>query len=155
MECNHATILHSARVVDNALEWKDNLFIEEINNWAKIFTEVMPNSEETKSELVETINNHLNTTMLSLESKLEVLNEGSLLMTNASSPWPRTRALATLFGEETIMVALTAAFTVKSAELSYELTVAVPPYATVFPDKYAFPECCLTLTSSTLPLLLE
>lgn len=75
MECNHATILHSARVVDNALEWKDNLFIEGINNWAKIFLEVMPNSSETKSELIETINNHLNTTMLSLESKIEVLNE--------------------------------------------------------------------------------
>jgi hypothetical protein len=75
MECNHATILHSARVVDNALEWKDNLFIQEINNWAKIFTEVMPNSEETKSELVETINNHLNTTMLSPESKIDVLKK--------------------------------------------------------------------------------
>jgi hypothetical protein len=75
MECNHATILHSVKVVDNALEWKDNLFIQEINNWAKIFTEVMPNSEETKSELVETINNHLNTTMLSPESKIDVLKK--------------------------------------------------------------------------------
>jgi hypothetical protein len=75
MNCNHATILHSARVVENALEWKDKLFIQEINNWAKIFTEVMPNSNETKSELIETINNHLNTTMLSSESKIEVLRE--------------------------------------------------------------------------------
>jgi nucleoside-triphosphatase THEP1 len=74
MNQNHATILHSTKVVMNALEWSDVQYVDEINKWSIIFDEVMPNSYETKEELVETIHHLLQNSMLNKESKESVLD---------------------------------------------------------------------------------
>jgi len=71
---DHATIIHSCKVLDNALYWRDAKYIEAINNWSEIFTEVLPNSEETKQELTDRITLMLLGTILSNDSKEEVLD---------------------------------------------------------------------------------
>jgi nucleoside-triphosphatase THEP1 len=71
---DHATILHSTKVVKNALEWSDVQYVDEINNWSVIFDEVMPNSHETKEELVDTIHHILQNSMLNKKSKESVLD---------------------------------------------------------------------------------
>jgi len=74
MNQNHATILHSTKVVSNALEWSDVQYVDEINKWSTIFDDVMPNSNETKEELVDTIHHILQNSMLNKESKKSVLD---------------------------------------------------------------------------------
>lgn len=74
MNQNHATVLHSTKVVMNALEWSDVQYVDEINKWSIIFEDVMPNSHETKEELVETIHHLLQNSMLNKESKESVLD---------------------------------------------------------------------------------
>ena len=71
---NHATILHSTKVVNNALEWSDVQYVDEINKWSTIFDDVMPNSNETKEELVDTIHHILQNSMLNKKSKKSVLD---------------------------------------------------------------------------------
>ena len=71
---NHATVLHSTKVVSNALEWSDVQYVDEINKWSIIFDDVMPNSNETKEELVDTIHHILQNSMLNNESKESVLS---------------------------------------------------------------------------------
>lgn len=70
---DHATVVHSCRVIDNALYWKDIKYINAINNWSKVFEDVIPNSQSTKDELSDKITYELMCTMLSNESKLQVL----------------------------------------------------------------------------------
>jgi len=71
---NHATILHCTKVVTNALEWSDVQYVYEINKWSTIFDDVMPNSHETKEELVDTIHHILQNSMLNKKSKKSVLD---------------------------------------------------------------------------------
>jgi hypothetical protein len=71
---NHATILHCTKVVTNALEWSDVQYVDEINKWSTIFDDVMPNSHETKEELVDTIHHILQNSMLNKKSKKSVLD---------------------------------------------------------------------------------
>jgi len=71
---NHATVLHSVKAVKNGLDIKDKNFIECINNWADIFTNVVPSKRETMDELIEHITLKLNGTMLSSRSKVKILN---------------------------------------------------------------------------------
>ena len=71
---NHATILHCTKVVTNALEWSDVQYVDEINKWSTIFDYVMPNSHETKEELVDTIHHILQNSMLNKKSKEAVLD---------------------------------------------------------------------------------
>ena len=71
---DHATILHSTKVVNNALEWSDVQYVDEINKWSTIFDDVMPNSHETKEELVDTIHHILQNSMLNKKSKEAVLD---------------------------------------------------------------------------------
>lgn len=71
---DHATILHSTKVVTNALEWSDVQYVDEINKWSTIFDDVMPNSHETKEELVDTIHHILQNSMLNKKSKEAVLD---------------------------------------------------------------------------------
>ena len=71
---NHATILHCTKVVNNALEWSDVQYVDEINKWSTIFDDVMPNSHETKEELVDTIHHILQNSMLNKKSKKSVLD---------------------------------------------------------------------------------
>jgi hypothetical protein len=70
---DHATVIHSCKVLENALHWRDVKYIDAINNWSHIFNEVMPNSHETKQELSDKITLFLLGTILSESSKLEVL----------------------------------------------------------------------------------
>jgi len=56
------------------LDIKDKNFIECINNWADIFTNVVPSKRETIDELIEHITLKLNGTMLSSRSKVKILN---------------------------------------------------------------------------------
>ena len=71
---DHATILHSTKVVTNALEWSDVQYVDVINKWSTIFDNVMPNSQETKEELVDTIHHILQNSMLNKKSKEAVLD---------------------------------------------------------------------------------
>lgn len=71
---DHATILHSTKVVTNALEWSDVQYVDVINKWSTIFDNVMPNSNETKEELVDTIHHILQNSMLNKKSKEAVLD---------------------------------------------------------------------------------
>ena len=71
---NHATILHCSKVVNNALYYRDIQYVDEINRWSEIFEEVMPNSHETKDELVDNIYHLLHGSMLNNESKESVLS---------------------------------------------------------------------------------
>ena len=73
MDVNHATIFHSVKCVNNALSYREGLYVESINNWAVIFSDIMPNKTETKHDLADTIYSMLNNTMLSLEGKQDVL----------------------------------------------------------------------------------
>ena len=70
---DHATILHSTKVVSNALEWSDVQYVDEINKWSIIFDEVMPNSNETKDEVADTISDLLLNSMLDKKNKKDVL----------------------------------------------------------------------------------
>lgn len=71
---DHATVIHSCKVLDNALHWRDVKYIEAINNWAKVFDDIIPNSQQTKEELSDKITYELLSTMLSDESKMAVLD---------------------------------------------------------------------------------
>jgi maltose-binding protein MalE len=71
---DHATILHSTKVVTNALEWSDVQYVDVINKWSTIFDDVMPNSHETMEELVDTIHHILQNSMLNKKSKEAVLD---------------------------------------------------------------------------------
>ena len=71
---DHATILHSTKVVTNALEWSDVQYVDVINKWSTIFDDVMPNSHETREELVDTIHHILQNSMLNKKSKEAVLD---------------------------------------------------------------------------------
>lgn len=73
MDINHATIFHSVNCVNNGLDHREGLYVESINNWAVIFSDIMPNRTETKHDLADTIYSMLNNTMLSLEGKQDVL----------------------------------------------------------------------------------
>jgi hypothetical protein len=66
-------VIHSCKVVDNALHWRDIKYIEAINNWSRIFDDVIPNSQQTKDELSDRITYELLSTMLSNKSKMDVL----------------------------------------------------------------------------------
>ena len=66
-------MIHSCKVVDNALHWRDIKYIEAINNWSRIFDDVIPNSQQTKDELSDRITYELLSTMLSNKSKMDVL----------------------------------------------------------------------------------
>ena len=70
---DHSTVIHSCKVVDNALHWRDIKYIEAINNWSRIFDDVIPNSQQTKDELSDRITYELLSTMLSNKSKMDVL----------------------------------------------------------------------------------
>lgn len=70
---DHATVLHSCKVIDNALHWRDVKYIDAINNWSKVFDDVIPNSQQTKDELSDRITYELLSTMLSDKSKMDVL----------------------------------------------------------------------------------
>lgn len=70
---NHATILHCSKVVNNALHYRDTQYVDEINRWAVIFDEVMPNSNETKDEVADTISDLLLNSMLDKKNKKDVL----------------------------------------------------------------------------------
>ena len=65
--------MHSCKVIDNALHWRDVKYIDAINNWSKVFDDVIPNSQQTKDELSDRITYELLSTMLSDKSKMDVL----------------------------------------------------------------------------------
>jgi len=70
---NHATILHSSKVVQKEMAWRNMKYLDAVNNWAEIFDEVMPKNEETIKDMTEKIVNILTGTMLSESSKKKVL----------------------------------------------------------------------------------
>jgi hypothetical protein len=70
---NHATVLHCTKVVNNAMHYRDVQYVDEINKWALIFDEVMPNSNETKDEVADTISDLLLNSMLDRKNKKDVL----------------------------------------------------------------------------------
>lgn len=70
---DHATVIHSCKVLDNALHWRNVKYIDAINNWSKVFDDVIPNSQQTKDELSDRITYELLSTMLSDKSKMDVL----------------------------------------------------------------------------------
>lgn len=72
---NHATILHSSKVVEREIAWRNMKYLDAINNWAEIFEEVMPKNQETINDLSEKITMMLLGTMLSDSSKNKVLTE--------------------------------------------------------------------------------
>ena len=71
---DHATVIHSCKVLDNALHWRNVKYIDAINNWSKVFDDVIPNSQQTKDELSDRITYELLSTMLSDKSKMDVLD---------------------------------------------------------------------------------
>ena len=70
---NHATILHSSKVVKKEMAWRNMKYLDAVNNWAEIFDEVMPKNEETIKDMTDKIVNILTGTMLSESSKKQVL----------------------------------------------------------------------------------
>jgi len=60
--------------LENALHWKNIKYINCINNWSKVFDDVIPNSQQTKDELCDRITYELLSTMLSDKSKIDVLD---------------------------------------------------------------------------------
>lgn len=72
---NHATILHSSKVVQKEMAWRNMKYLDAVNNWAEIFDEVMPKNEETIKDMTDKIVNILTGTMLSESSKKKVLTE--------------------------------------------------------------------------------
>jgi len=70
---NHATILHSSKVVQKEMAWRNMKYLDAVNNWAEIFDEVMPKNEETIKDMTDKIVNILTGTMLSESSKKQVL----------------------------------------------------------------------------------
>ena len=70
---NHATILHSSKVVQKEMAWRNMKYLDAVNNWAEIFDEVMPKNEETIKDMTDKIVNILTGTMLSESSKKKVL----------------------------------------------------------------------------------
>lgn len=59
--------------MNNALHYRDTQYVDEINRWAVIFDEVMPNSNETKDEVADTISDLLLNSMLDKKNKKDVL----------------------------------------------------------------------------------
>ena len=74
-EKNHATILHCSKVVEKEMAWRNMKYLDAINDWAEIFDEIMPKSQETIDDLSEKITMMLLGTMLSDESKYKVLTD--------------------------------------------------------------------------------
>lgn len=66
-------MIHSCKVIDNALHWRNVKYIDAINNWSKVFDDIIPNSQQTKDELSDRITYELLSTMLSDKSKMDVL----------------------------------------------------------------------------------
>lgn len=73
--CNHATVIHGEKVINQFLEVRDNDTLSAMSVWIDIIQEVMPNNINDMFTTKDRLLSVLESTLLSNESKVGLLEE--------------------------------------------------------------------------------
>jgi hypothetical protein len=81
--CNHATVIHGERVVDEQLQVKDSETLQAMSLWIDILENVMPENVQVMFTVQDRILSALESTLLNTPSKIEILKEALKKYTEA------------------------------------------------------------------------
>lgn len=73
--CDHATVIHGNKVIQQQLEIKDSDTLEAMSLWIDIIQNIMPENVQVMFSAQDRILSTLESTLLNTPSKIEILEE--------------------------------------------------------------------------------
>lgn len=73
--CNHATVIHGARVTENSIHIKDSDTLRAMSLWIDILENIMPNNINVMFNAHDRIYSALESTLLNNQSKIKILED--------------------------------------------------------------------------------